>query len=69
MRKVEVKHKIHLFWMFHDDLGLVDEVALKCRRLVIVPFQQWNLEQLHSNNMGIEKCISLEHQSIMLVKY
>ena len=65
MPKAEVKKDIQPYWTFHDDLPVMDGIALKYKRTVIpTSFHHKTLDQLHSNLMGIEKTQILAHESI-----
>ena len=44
------------YWTFSDEQVMINGVAMKGRQIIILTDLQPNvLEQLHSNNMGIER--------------
>ena len=68
LTKADVKHDIHPYLTFHDDLTVIDGIVLKGRRIVIPTSLHWQvLDQLHSNHLGIEKTCQLACESIYLI--
>ena len=54
--RVDVKQDIQPYWTFRDRLAIVDEVAMKGRKIIIpTQLQTKVLAQTTQNNMGMEK--------------
>ena len=46
---------IRTYWMFRDDMAVINRVVIKGQCIVIPKALQQALKQLHINHMGIEK--------------
>ena len=58
--KESVAQNLRLYWTFSDDIKVIDRVLLKGRHIVIHDkLQKRALEELHINDMGMEKQNSL----------
>ena len=58
---VDLKH----YWLYRDELAVIDEVILKGRCIIIpTSLKQQILEQLHINHMGIKKTKLLACKSV-----
>ena len=63
--KDELQPDIRPYWLYRDELAVIDGVLLK-GRCIIIPnsLKQQILTQLHINNMGIEKTKLLACESV-----
>ena len=63
--KDELHTEIRLYWLYRDELVVIDGVILKGRHIIISDsLKQQVLVQLHTNHMGIEKTELLAHESV-----
>ena len=65
----DTKDKLHAdlrhYWLYRGELALIDGIILKGRHIVIPnSLKQQVLDQLHTNDMGIEKIKLLAHESV-----
>ena len=66
--KDQLHQDISPYWSFKDDLAVIDGVIMKGRCISIPEaLKQQALDQLHVNDMGIEKSKLLVHKSIYWV--
>ena len=61
-KKKEIDQSIRQYWPINKELAMMESIAMK-GNWIIIPFQlqKWILQQLHSNNIGIEKMRILVH--------
>ena len=65
--RAEIK-EIQLNWPFYDYKGLIDDIVMKDRRVVIpASLQHRTLQHLYSIYMGIERMRLLVRESVYLV--
>ena len=59
-------HKTYRNISLSDEVSMIDGVAMKGKRIIIIPsqLQKQILSQLHSNHMGIENMRLLTYESI-----
>ena len=63
--KNQLLQDIRTYWMFRDDMAVINGVVIKGRCIVIPKaLQQQVLKQLHINHMGIKKTKLLACESI-----
>ena len=63
--KDELHTDIRLYWLYRDELTVIDGIVLKGRCIVIPnSLRQQVLTQLHTSHMGIEKIKLLAHDSV-----
>ena len=63
--KDELHTDIRLYWLYRDELAVIDGVILKGRHIIIPDsLKQQVLTQLHTSHMGIEKTKLLAHESV-----
>ena len=63
--KSQLPEDIRAYWLFRDNMAVIDGVVIKGRCIVIPDaLQQQALKQLHINHMGIEKTKFLVHKSV-----
>ena len=63
--KYELYINIRPYWPYRDELGVIDDIILKGRCIVIPDsLKQQVLTQLHTSHMGIEKTKLLAHDSV-----
>ena len=63
--KNQLPQDIRTYWMFRDDMAVIDWVVIKGRCIIILEaLQQQVLKQLHINHMGIKKTKFLVCKSV-----
>ena len=63
--KDELHVELKPYWLYRDELAVIDGIILKGRHIVIPQsLRQQILEQLHTNHMGIEKTKLLACESV-----
>ena len=53
--KVEIKKELQPYWLFRDEIAIIDGIVIEGRRIIIsTSLQDKALKQLHINHVGIE---------------
>ena len=63
--KDELHADLKPYWLYRDELAVIDRIMLKGRHIVIpTRLRQQVLDQLHTNHMGLEKTKLLACESV-----